>query len=659
MASVDSHKPRREAGLLVIVVLKAQHLHDRHHPGSKQDPFVEVEVTNSGKARTAADIGGGEQPLWDEEFRMRVYEIDGEQQYLQIRAMRATGGADHELIGEAKVRLDGSWTEFDEWVAIKEAGQYRGEVYLELTWYPRANHPDFGEDESLQRRPSRLDSATRLSRLPTEPSTPSVGADRLTGIDFIPRDRSKDLEFTCSSSGVRPPGPPPKDQAETTYDSGRLPLPGESDETCTPPAPSPASPLPEFHAVASGSSSLPLPSPTQSYPPRGSSPSHIPPPTASPEPISSLAPPSIVDFSTQGSVSLPPRPTTRTPLHLGPPVPPRPTSAAPGLQPLHRSDPLVVAASTSVSSLAASLTPPTGDLMRPSPSPPRPGRPASSRPLPAAPTHAAAQVPISPLEAKRREAANASAPRREEPAPPAYSPSPAPRTPSFPGAFPSVAPPDVEAEARRSRELLQHRREEEERDRTATEARRRAAEETKRQQLEAERLAAEERKRKSEEKRLEAIQASQRAREERLRQEQEDARIAAQMAEEAEAAERDNLARRRAEDEALAKRLLAEEEAERARLQLERQRIDEDFVRQLREEDQQREDDERRAREEADAAFARRMREEEEAETRRRIEEDERVARSLAEQDQRRRTPTAPVAPPGLASSGRPRQPRP
>lgn len=63
MTTADTLEPcRREAGLLVIVVLKAQYLHDRHVTPETQDPFVEVEVTNSGKARTAADLGGGEHP---------------------------------------------------------------------------------------------------------------------------------------------------------------------------------------------------------------------------------------------------------------------------------------------------------------------------------------------------------------------------------------------------------------------------------------------------------------------------------------------------------------------------------------------------------------------------------------------------------------------
>lgn len=146
MTTSEPAAPKEEAGLLVIVVLKAQHLHDRHHY-SKQSPFVELEVTNSDKERTAVDPDGGQQPcessrrrrktvraasgrvfrermlipgricvaraVWDEEFRMPVFRIGDEPQYLYLRVMREEGHDDSELIGEAKVLLDGSWTEFD------------------------------------------------------------------------------------------------------------------------------------------------------------------------------------------------------------------------------------------------------------------------------------------------------------------------------------------------------------------------------------------------------------------------------------------------------------------------------------------------------------------------------------------------------------------
>lgn len=118
--------------MLVVVVLKAQHLADPHR-FSKQDPLVELEY-DSRRERTQVDKGGGQTPrtlpvsnarkkladcqsrtraVWDEEFRFRIFEAEGEQQYLHVRVMREERKDEVELIGEAKILVDGSWREFD------------------------------------------------------------------------------------------------------------------------------------------------------------------------------------------------------------------------------------------------------------------------------------------------------------------------------------------------------------------------------------------------------------------------------------------------------------------------------------------------------------------------------------------------------------------
>lgn len=51
--------------------------------------------------------------VWDEEFRFRIFEVEGEQQYLHVRVMREERKDEVELIGEAKILVDGSWREFD------------------------------------------------------------------------------------------------------------------------------------------------------------------------------------------------------------------------------------------------------------------------------------------------------------------------------------------------------------------------------------------------------------------------------------------------------------------------------------------------------------------------------------------------------------------
>lgn len=75
--------------------------------------------------RSKADLPGlPQRAVWDEEFRMTVYEVEGEQQYLHIRTRRQASATDDELVGEAKILLDGSWTEFDGTIAPFRTRQY-------------------------------------------------------------------------------------------------------------------------------------------------------------------------------------------------------------------------------------------------------------------------------------------------------------------------------------------------------------------------------------------------------------------------------------------------------------------------------------------------------------------------------------------------------
>ncbi|GAA5957945.1 hypothetical protein JCM21900_005563 [Sporobolomyces salmonicolor] len=139
-SSVQALPVPRELGMLIVVIIKAQHLHDPHH-FSKPDCLVTIEHTNSDAAmvlQTRLAEGGGQHPVWDEEFRMRIFEpLEGEQPLLELRVLRQTHKDEAELVGEAHVVVDGTWKEFDEWIEIKDgAGKYRGEVYVEMTFYP-------------------------------------------------------------------------------------------------------------------------------------------------------------------------------------------------------------------------------------------------------------------------------------------------------------------------------------------------------------------------------------------------------------------------------------------------------------------------------------------------------------------------------------------
>ncbi|GAA5902688.1 hypothetical protein JCM5296_001258 [Sporobolomyces johnsonii] len=169
-SSAQALPVRRELGMLIVVIIKAQHLHDPHH-FSKQDCLVTVEHVGSDTGtvfQTKVAKGGGQHPEWDEEFRIRLFEpLEGEQQLLKLQVMRQEHKDEAELVGEAHVLVDGTWREFDEWLEIKDgAGKYRGEVYVEMTFYPleeERRKPANG----LQRHPSKLDPMTRTSRLPS------------------------------------------------------------------------------------------------------------------------------------------------------------------------------------------------------------------------------------------------------------------------------------------------------------------------------------------------------------------------------------------------------------------------------------------------------------------------------------------------------------
>ena len=65
----------KEIGTLVVVVLKARNLPDKHS-FYKQDVFAQITLHSNTK-KTAIDVKGGQHPMWDEELRFPVYERKG------------------------------------------------------------------------------------------------------------------------------------------------------------------------------------------------------------------------------------------------------------------------------------------------------------------------------------------------------------------------------------------------------------------------------------------------------------------------------------------------------------------------------------------------------------------------------------------------------
>ncbi|KAF9647133.1 hypothetical protein BDM02DRAFT_3098559, partial [Thelephora ganbajun] len=149
----------KELGTLAVVVLKAKNLHDRHS-FYKQDPYAKV--TLNGKTfKTDADVKGGQHPEWDAEFRFPVYagKSDSARQ-LEVACWRVEPREDEE-IGKGKVDISDTLRtgEFDDWVTINDAtGTYKGEIYLEMTFFASGPPP-------LERRPSKLLPQERLQHL--------------------------------------------------------------------------------------------------------------------------------------------------------------------------------------------------------------------------------------------------------------------------------------------------------------------------------------------------------------------------------------------------------------------------------------------------------------------------------------------------------------
>ncbi|KZT73664.1 hypothetical protein DAEQUDRAFT_662231, partial [Daedalea quercina L-15889] len=147
----------QEIGTLVVVVLKARNLPDKHSL-YKQDVFSQVVLGGSTKA-TKIDIKGGQHPVWDEELRFPIYQkTKQEDRLMEVSCWRKEPrGA--ECIGKGTVDVEETLRtgEFDDWVKLEESGTYRGDLYLEMTYYAAGPVP-------LQRRKTKMPASDRLVR---------------------------------------------------------------------------------------------------------------------------------------------------------------------------------------------------------------------------------------------------------------------------------------------------------------------------------------------------------------------------------------------------------------------------------------------------------------------------------------------------------------
>ncbi|GJJ11258.1 hypothetical protein Clacol_005490 [Clathrus columnatus] len=144
-----------------ISILALRHLKDSH-TFYKQDPYAVIEL-NGEKHQTKVEPKGGQHPVWDDEFRLDVYNTTSASDRKLKVSVFSKEYREDELIGEAEIDIGETLKkgEFDEWVTLELNKSFKGEVYLELTYY--------SAEPPLMRRPSKLSPKDRLSRPPITP----------------------------------------------------------------------------------------------------------------------------------------------------------------------------------------------------------------------------------------------------------------------------------------------------------------------------------------------------------------------------------------------------------------------------------------------------------------------------------------------------------
>ncbi|KAG9044854.1 hypothetical protein FS837_007411 [Tulasnella sp. UAMH 9824] len=191
--------PGQKIGTLVVVVAKAKNLLNKRLIG-KQDPYCELKLGDQ-TVRTKAVKRGGQNPEWDEEFRFPIYETaeeelrrtrgkrDGEGKFFDVsygrarppkRIMRLSCYADSprkpDLIGESTIDLTEALTqgELDGYFELTSPTFYRGEVYLEMTYY-RSEYVRGGVQQTNQSRHDQLGAHLGQTPLPSPATVGMIG----------------------------------------------------------------------------------------------------------------------------------------------------------------------------------------------------------------------------------------------------------------------------------------------------------------------------------------------------------------------------------------------------------------------------------------------------------------------------------------------------
>ncbi|THH08914.1 hypothetical protein EW145_g2382 [Phellinidium pouzarii] len=182
----------QELGTLVVVVLKAKNLPDKH-TFTKQDPYAVIEL-GSLKANTNVDKRGGQHPVWDQDLHLKVSTQETKESRTLRTSCYAKEPKSDTLIGTGEVDISETLVsgEFDDWVKLEDNGAYRGEVYLEVTFFAAG-------PSALARRPSKLAPAERLWRpLQTPPKTPTKKSPKMVPQNLSPTRHPVDLGVSTS-----------------------------------------------------------------------------------------------------------------------------------------------------------------------------------------------------------------------------------------------------------------------------------------------------------------------------------------------------------------------------------------------------------------------------------------------------------------------------
>ncbi|KAJ3834987.1 hypothetical protein F5878DRAFT_664279 [Lentinula raphanica] len=156
MSGGDSGR-EEEIGTLIVVVLKAQNLNDKHF--FKQDVYAQVSFGGTTK-KTKIDYKGGQHPVWDAELRFPVMKSTTNKfRELEVSCY-AKEHRDDTLLGEAKVDMSTTLKsgEFDGMCCL-----LNGPAPPQFSLLAPPN-PNPTSTNLLQRRPSKMSPADRLYR---------------------------------------------------------------------------------------------------------------------------------------------------------------------------------------------------------------------------------------------------------------------------------------------------------------------------------------------------------------------------------------------------------------------------------------------------------------------------------------------------------------